>query len=268
MSIDKKELYKILDEICPFEIQENWDNSGLQVDNENNVIKKILVALEITPEVIEEAKEVGADCIVTHHPLIFRALRCIDRNRYEDNLVFQCIKNNLMVYSCHTNFDKAVKGNNFYLAKLLELKEIQYLEKPGEIGVTGILKEKLTINEFTETIKKSLNISKEEISLAGYDGGKYIEKVGICTGAGGDQLEIMKRERCDAFITGDFKYHDAVKSKALEILVVDAGHYGTEKIFVPNMSNQLKDLIGEKAVIYQSQIDINPFIYRDSMVKL
>ncbi len=267
MSINKEELMEALDKISPFHLQESWDNSGLQIDSDKEEIHKILVALEVTPEVLAEAKEMKVDVIVTHHPLIFSPLSKINLKKYEDRLVFDSIKNNIGIYACHTNFDKADKGNNYYLAKLLRLKDLEMFDGDGEIGIAGVLENKVDCNEIIELLMSKLNLGSKEIQLAGEWKEKNIKKIGICTGAGGDQMEVSKLKGCDIFITGDFKYHLAIKAKGIGLMVVDCGHYGTEKIFVPNMANQLSEIFNDKVEIVKSKIDINPFIYKLDMIK-
>lgn len=262
MGISKLELLDTLEKIAPMKLAESWDNCGMQIDLEPKEIKKILVALEITKEVIKEAIDARADFIVTHHPLFFSSLKQVDCNIIAGNYTANCIQRGISVYSAHTNFDKAELGNNYYLAKLLNLKNVDNFDKYADeyIGLFGELSEKKLLKDIIVDIKNFLDLKTSEIRVIGNLDEK-ITQIGLCTGAGIDMLDIALSSGCQLFITGDVKYHDAIKAKEIGMNVIDAGHYGTEKIFVPNMAKQLKDALGDKVEIYESSIDINPFNY-------
>lgn len=262
MGISKLEFIDVMEKIAPSDLTETWDNCGMQIDLEQKEIKKILVTLEITKETIKEAVSLGVDFIVTHHPLYFSSFKNIDCNDIIGNYSVSLIQQGISVFSAHTNFDKAEFGNNFYLASLLNLKNVKNFSEFGEeyIGLFGVISEEMRLKELIDVIKKSLELQINEIKVVGNFEDK-ITKIGLCTGAGIDMLEIAALNGCQLFITGDVKYHDAIKAKEMGINVIDAGHYGTEKIFVPNMVKQLKDAFEGKVEVFQSAIDINPFNY-------
>ncbi|QHI73662.1 Nif3-like dinuclear metal center hexameric protein [Aminipila terrae] len=249
-----------LEKIAPAELAESWDNSGFQINLEKGMINKILVTLEITGEVIKEAANLGVDMIITHHPLYFSPFKVVDRNTIIGNYTLELIKNGISVYSAHTNFDKAEYGNNFYLARLLNLKNINNFEKYSSdyTGLFGELPEKKSLKEIVREMEKLLDLHPNELRVVG-NPEEQIRKIGLCTGAGIDMLEIAELNGCQLFITGDVKYHDAMKAKEKGMNVLDAGHYGTEKIFVSNMAGQLKNELKDAVEIFQSQVDINPF---------
>ncbi|QAT42898.1 Nif3-like dinuclear metal center hexameric protein [Aminipila luticellarii] len=260
MAISKLELIHALKKIAPAELAEPWDNSGMQIDLAQDEVKKILVSLEITKEVVQEAVTLGADLIVTHHPLYFSPLKRIDYKNIIGNYTVELIKNGISVYSAHTNFDKADRGNNFYLAKLLGLENLNSFEPFGKefIGLFGDVSEKKPLKELVKEVECRLNLSPKELQVVG-EPDQEISRIGLCTGAGAEMLDIASRTGCELFITGDVKYHDAMRAKETGMNVIDAGHYGTEKIFVRNMAEQLKELLKGQAEIFESQVNINPF---------
>lgn len=262
MGISKLELINIMEKIAPSYLAEAWDNCGMQIDLQSKDINKILVTLEITKEIIDEAVSLGVDFIVTHHPLYFSSFKRVDNKEIIGNYTISLIQQGISVYSSHTTFDKAEFGNNFYLANLLNLKNIKDFAKFSEeyIGLLGEIPEKMKLKDLINVIGNSLDLNKNEIKVIGTLD-EEIKIVGLCTGAGIDMLEIAALNGCQLFITGDVKYHDAIKAKEMGMNVIDAGHYGTEKIFVPNMAKQLKDVFGNKVEVFQSAIDINPFNY-------
>ncbi len=261
MSISRLELIDSIEKIAPRHLAEVWDNCGMQIDLEKENVNKILVSLEITKEVLREAKSLGVDFIITHHPLIFTGLKQIDSNDVTGNYIIDCINSGISVYSAHTNFDKAEKGNNYYLAELLELKDINKFEDIDleYIGLYGELKDEIALNDVICKIKNKLELFDYEIKVVGQLD-KKIKKVGLCTGSGIDMLDVAIKTGCQLFVTGDVKYHDAVKAKELNMNVIDAGHFGTEKIFVPNLCMQLKKVFFDRVEIIASKSDSNPFI--------
>lgn len=263
MSISKFELIHTLEKIAPLDLSESWDNCGMQIDLSPKEIFKILVTLEITKENIEEAIRRRADFIVTHHPIYFTGIKKVDSNTIIGNYTASLIKEGISVYSAHTNFDKAEFGNNSYLAQLLGLKNIKNFEEihntgPNYIGLYGEMIENSDLLYIIKFLSKSLNLQNSEIKVIG-DLHAKISKVGLCTGAGIDMMEISQLCGCQLFVTGDVKYHDGIKAKESGMNVIDAGHYGTEKIFVPNMATQLRKALGNKVEVMESEIDINPF---------
>lgn len=260
MGISKLELIETMEKIAPISLSQPWDNCGMQINLGSKQLNKILVTLEITKEIIKEAKSLSVDMIVTHHPLYFSSFKRIDNNDIIGNYTVELIQQGISVYSAHTNFDKATYGNNFYLAELLNLKNIMNFDvfSDNYIGVFGELPHEIMLKDVVNNIKDSLNLQDNEIKTIG-NSGNMVSKIGICTGAGMDMLEIAAANNCQLFITGDVRYHDAIKAREIGMNVIDAGHYGTEKIFIPNMAMQLKDALGSKVEIIESKVNINPF---------
>ncbi|MEG0924551.1 MAG: Nif3-like dinuclear metal center hexameric protein [Anaerovoracaceae bacterium] len=258
-----EELLKKLEIIAPHNLQEEWDNSGFQVDMGNENIFRVLVALEVTNEVIDQAITEDVDLILTHHPLYFTPIKMFDNNTVIGNQTVKLINNNISVFSCHTNFDKVDGGNNDYLAELLELSDIGLLEESkDEFCRVGKLKTAISLWQFIGRCELALDVDKKFFNAVG-DLNKMITTVGLCTGSGGEFIEAASNENCDLFVTGDLKYHQAQMAKDLGIAVLDAGHYGTEKIFIDNMTNRLATLCDcetEHLELIKSKIDINPFV--------
>lgn len=232
------DIINIMEEYAKPLYAENWDNIGLLVGDEGSIIKKILVALDINDEVIEEAIQNNCDMIITHHPFIFKGLKCIKNSDILGKRIIKLIKNNISVYSAHTNLDIAKNGTNDTFAELLGLQNIDNLfpsKIAGEefgLGRTGYLSEKIKFSEFIEKVKNSIGIDK--LIVCG-DLNQPVKKIGICTGSGGE-LEFISQAiklKCDVYITGDLKYHNSQFGKDLGICLIDATHYASEVIIVP-----------------------------------
>lgn len=252
------EFKNLIEEFSPIFLQESWDNSGFQIKTGSLPIKKVLVAMEITDTVIDEAIYYGADVIVTHHPLIFGGIKSVDSNDVTGNYIFKLIKNNISVYSSHTPFDKCAGGNNDYLAKLLHLCNVEKMQS-DESGICriGFVDGECSINEYIEQISSWLKIDKAYMKFTGCLDDE-VSKIGICTGAGAEFTDLAFAEECDLFITGDVKYHQAQKAKEMGLNLLDIGHFGSEKIFTENMASFLRK--NTDLEIIESKTDLNPFV--------
>ena len=244
-----RDFISLMEEIAPTEAYKDIDNSGPQIFCGNEDIHKVLVCLEINRGVLKEAEEKGADMILTHHPLIFEPESFINYNDYPGRYIHEAVRKGISVYSAHLSFDFSAEGNNAYLAKLLGLEDVE----AGSISTEwrGQLPETMGFEEACKHVEKSLALPEHYIRCV--DGGRnLLKKVGLCTGAGGSYLSSAAEAGCDLFITGDLKLHEAQYAKAAGISVIDAGHYGTEKIFTENMARQLK----QKVLDYHLEMDV------------
>lgn len=254
-------LYDFLNElrcVIPEEMQEEWDNSGIQINTGDREIEKVLVALEITPEVVTEAVEKKADLIITHHPLIFGGTKSVNIDNALGRYLIQLVKADIPVYSCHTNFDKITGGNNDTLCSIMGLTDVEFIAG-DDITRMGSCSAQ-TLREYAENLARSLNVDMGSFHIVG-NPDDVIEKVGCCTGAGSEYLEIAKACGCNLFVTGDLKHHEARTAQECGIAVIDAGHYGTEKIFAGAFIAMMEkaEFIDEIDFI-ESECCISPFI--------
>lgn len=262
MSLETIKLMSILNEISPEALSEGWDHSGIQISLGSKAISKILVSLDMTVDVVDEAMNCQVDLIVTHHPLIFREIDRIDSNNFTESLIIKLIQANINVYAMHTSFDKVKDGNNDRLAKILNLRDVSMLE-PGKgenelgLGRVGHFMDIKTLDEAVSLVKESLDIHTP-ISCVG-NPNALISRVAICTGSGGSMIAQSIKMGCHVLITGDVNYHDALLANEMGLSVIDAGHYHTEKIFVKNVADQLKTRLQNKVEIIEYQVDQNPF---------
>lgn len=255
----KEYLIEKLESFCPLELQEDWDNCGFQVDTGKHEYKRVLVALEITGEVINEAIEQEADLIVTHHPMLFSAIKKVQMGDVIGGYICKLIQNDISVYACHTNFDKLDGGNNDYIGALLELEDIKPFDEDNGFCRKGNTPFEVTFLEVVHKAAEVFDMEERFFKTVG-DLSQTIETIGWCSGAGTEFLEAAKREGCDLYITGDLKYHEAQMAKELGLCVLDVGHYGSEKIFVENMADMLRlELRVADIEVLESAIDINPF---------
>lgn len=267
------DISKIIESIAPAGLQEEWDNSGLLIGFEDRQVSKVLTCLEINMDVVEEAISKGAEMIISHHPLIFGGISSLNADTPKGAVIIRLIRHGISVYSSHTPFDKAPGGNNDALAGVLGLKDITVLDgskvpsaedmiiKPSQmhIGRIGKLKKPLRFSQVIDLVCDELRINPSMISAAG-NLDRVISKIGLCTGAGAEFTEAAAQQGCEAFITGDVKYHQAQDAREMGICLIDAGHYGTEKIFPAVMKIQLEKVLEKDVVVTASEIDLDPFL--------
>ncbi len=258
MSVAVSKIVESLETLAPKTLAQDWDNVGLQVGAMDHQVSKVLLALDATSGVIEEAIRLGADMIVTHHPMIFKPIKHIVMDDYLGQCIYQLIKNNISLYVMHTNFDTAWGGSNDVLGQLIGLDNIKVLS-PDEDGMgIGRLGEipPITLKDLTYKLKKTLNISHARLVGRPH---QLVEKVAICTGSGMGFL-TSAIGLADVFITGDVKFHEAQMAKQHNIAIIDVGHYGSENIAMPTIKTYLKDLIiNDDLEVVVSQLNEDPF---------
>lgn len=259
MSVKVKQIIEKLNYLAPEGLAEQWDNIGLQIGCANQSVSKVLLALDATSKVIDEAISINADMIITHHPMIFSPLKRILRDNPKGNNIYKLIKNNISLYVMHTNFDVAFGGTNDILADIIGLKNIKVINPDEDgmgIGRIGETKE-TTIKELTYKLKKELGILHARV-VGDLD--MRISKVAICTGSGMNFLQSAIG-KADVFITGDVKFHEAQEARDLGIGIIDVGHYGSENIAMPSIKLYLDSFAIESNIkIVISNINEDPFI--------
>lgn len=225
-----REVYDFLNSVAPYDTQCEWDNSGLMTGSLEKEVDSVMLCLDCTNDVIEQAVANGCKLIVSHHPLIFKSVNCVEA----DTPLYNAIKNDITVLSCHTNLDMADDGVNDTLCKVLNIKNVQYLSAEGvnlmRMGET----DEISAKDFALFVKNKLNNS---VKLS--DCGKTVKKVAVCGGAGGEYISLVAKAGCDTFITGEAKHHEYLDAKRLDINLLVAGHFSTEKIVLATLCDKL-----------------------------
>lgn len=252
------DVIKAIEAVAPLRFQDEWDNSGLQVGFAGDEVNGILVCLDITEEIVDEALKKGCSMIVSHHPLLFHSLKQVSDCTYQQRCVAKAIKEGIAIYSAHTSLDNAPGGVNHKIAELIGLKNLEWIEPKEDSGsgLVGELPEALEPEQFLEKLK---TIFKVEALRYSEPTGKPIRKVALCGGSGAFLMEAAKAKEADCFITGEFHYHDYFESDGM--LLVELGHYQSEQY-----TQDLLKYILEKALpgiqIKITEIDTNPIRYR------
>lgn len=229
-------IYDAIDRLAPFWLTMDFDNTGILVGDRNREIACALLALDCTPAVVEQAKQLGAQLIVTHHPVIFHPLKRVN----EDAVVYQLIRSDIAVISAHTNLDIAQGGVNDALASAIGLRDCRGLELLNEqtgawLGRVGTLPEPLSPEAFAAHIKACLNAASIKFSAAP----RAIRTVALCSGSGADCLDAAISAGADALLTSEVKQHEYLAAAAAGISIFDAGHFDTEDIVIEPLRDYL-----------------------------
>lgn len=235
-----KEIYKAVDQIAPFTVHASYDNPGFLVGDGEEDVNFALVSLDITPRVIEEAHMIGAQMIISHHPVIFRPLK----NIHPENPVYGLLRRGISAICAHTNLDCAKDGVNDTLIRLAGVEgdtEILYDGEGLPIGRIGELARATDIHNFAIKVKHALTANCVRYA----DAEKAVKKIAVIGGAGADEIEKAIEAGADTFVTGDVKYHQFLDAGNLGINLIDAGHFATENPVVKVLCDKLSEALPE-----------------------
>jgi dinuclear metal center YbgI/SA1388 family protein len=241
-----KDILGWIDEHAPFRYKESWDQCGLQVGDPQAAVKRVLVALDPSSGSLDEAVRKGCDCLVTHHPLLFRPISSVRSDRFPGSVVAGALRAGVHLIAAHTNLDVARDGTNGHLARLLSLTAVEPLETEASwldesryvgLGRVGLLPRAVSLEELVSDTRKVLEVSA--VRVVGDRRGR-VHRVALCTGSGGSLVEKAIQSGSDVFITGDVKYHEAQQAVEAGLAVVDVGHFASERIVVPVLAEYLR----------------------------
>ncbi len=238
-------IQNVFDELCrmaPLELQMDFDNAGFQIGRGEREVRCVLLALDATDEVVREAEELGAQLIVTHHPLIFSPLRALTDLDPTQRRVLTLAEKRIGLISMHTNLDIAQGGVNDVLIRLLGAEPESCLDEG--CGRIGTLPEPMVLSDFLALCKERLRVPV----LRYASGGKAVSKLAVMGGAGADSIENAVRAGCDTYVTADVKYHQFQRAAELGLTVIDADHFYTENPVIPALAGRLRERFPELAV--------------------
>jgi len=361
------EIIAVVEGLAPTGLAAEWDNVGLMLGSPETEVRRVLVSLDVTLPVVEEAVARGANLIISHHPLFFRPIKTLRFDETRGKLVHTLIKENIMVYSAHTNLDSADLGVSYHLAVKLELEDIKvlvptyrekyyklvtfvpedherivrealtragagwignysdctfriagtgtflpmagtrpYIGQEGElmeakeyrletiipttrlpevlqalikahpyeevaydiyplanegpaqgIGRQGVLPHAVNLKDFALQVKENLGVAS--VKLVGDDQRK-VKRVAVCGGAGSDIMAAARSVGAEVLVTGDLKYHEAQAALAMDLAVIDAGHFATERLIVPVLVTYLQEQLQDcEVMVLASQKEQEPW---------
>lgn len=229
------EISNFLEGWAPLSLQESWDKSGFQIYLKEEGVDSVLLAMDITPRVIQEAIDHRAQLIITHHPFIFQPIQSLDYRECTSKMLLSLLNNKISVYSAHTNMDKAQDGVNDQWIEKLSLGKVETLDHEDEIGIIGYLD--ISLNGLVERLK-GMGLAR----LRGYGAKKQnIKKVAVVGGSGSDYIQVAKNRGADLLITGDMTHHKGQEAFEIDLMVIDVGHFDSEKFILARMNQRLKE---------------------------
>ena len=254
-----KDIINVIEGFAPLSIQESWDNSGLCIGSPEDEVTSVLMGLDCTPELVDEAIACGADMIVTHHPLIFSGLKKISPENQVGEVVMKAIKAGIAVYAAHTNADKVIAGVSGAMAARLDLEDVEILDEDGDgtgLGVVGNFKTPMTAEDAIIYIKEKFALKALRTSKP-VDG--MITRVAMCGGSGGSLISKAVASGAQLYISGDISYHNFFTQKGF--MVMDIGHYESEKEIVEILFSLIKKNFPTFAVRITQNLNSNPIYY-------
>lgn len=238
-----KDIIELMNDWASPKLIDYWDNTGFQIGDENKDVSRILVALDVDIDVYEKAVKENFHMIITHHPLIFKPIGSITTSNYKGKLIYDLIKEEIVIYNAHTNLDQAEGGVNDELAKLLGLRnpvplKLNSLEfnSPYGYGKVGDIKD-IELEDYIKEIKEKLNV--DSIKVYGNQNRK-VNRVALCGGSGAEFIYDAYKQKACIYLTGDIKYHEAQLGAELGLTIIDPGHFHTEKIILPVIKEYLE----------------------------
>lgn len=266
MEVKVNDIISYMEELAPVSMAEEWDNSGFLIGNRDGFTDAIVLSLDFNEASIEKAIEVGAKLIITHHPVFLQPLKSINTDDALGRRIIRAIENGISVYSAHTNLDYAKGGTNDELFRILELTNkigfVPSAKNPDiAMGRIGNLPYEMSLEDFSAYIGQKLGTNL--IRYTG-DGSKIIRKIALCTGAGAGNVFFYTaiEKGCDAYLTSDIKYHQALDALDMGLPLIDATHYATEVIVSKSLKKYLEGMFLKDNIdlkIYELEENLQPF---------
>jgi dinuclear metal center YbgI/SA1388 family protein len=251
MAVSLKGAIEVIEKLWPVSLAEDWDVVGLVSGSADQEIKSVLLTVDVTSEVVEHAREVGADLIFAHHPMLLRGVTSIAEDTAKGKVLSELVRSNIAVYAAHTNADSVETGTSAVIAKALGLINSRPLSQSavptqgiGQIGEIG----SMTLGELASKLNDLLPPTATGVRVAGpFD--RKVSKVALCAGAG-DSYSLMALDQgADVFITSDLKHHNSqeilelAKARNVEFALIDISHWAAEFVWLETAKQELEQAL-------------------------
>ena len=254
-----KDIRSVIEEFAPLSVQESWDNSGLCVGSPEDEVTSVLLGLDCTPALVDEAVACGADMIVTHHPLIFKGVKKISPDDQTGEAIIKAIRAGISIYAAHTSADKVLSGVSGAMAERLGLRNVRILDEDGEgtgLGTIGEFEVPMTSEEAVAFVKERFGLKVLKASRP-VDG--KIERVAMCGGSGGSLIGAAMKSGAQLYISGDISYHNFFTEP--HFMIMDIGHYESEIEIVDILFSLIRKKFPTFAVRITQNVNSNPIYY-------
>lgn len=253
-----KDIADAVERIALLSYKEEYDNPGLQVGFPDAEVKKVLVCLDVTEDIIDEAVSLGCNVIVSHHPLIYRPVSQVSDRDFVQRCIVRAVKKNINIYSAHTNLDNARGGVNWKICECIGLKDVEWLDPKDGLcgsGAVGELPVPESDESFALRIKEAFGV---ECLQHNAFCGRQIRRVAVCGGSGASFLNKALAAGADCYLTGEFHYHDWFGRD--DILMLHLGHYQSEQYTKDLLAGILAEALPGLEII-QTNLNTNPTFY-------
>lgn len=246
----------------PTAYAEDWDNVGLVVGSAEFEITKVLVAVDLTHSVLDEAEALGVNLVLSHHPVLYRPLTTMAEGSLKGALIARAIRSGISVYSAHTNADAQIDGSSSLLGGAFGLKHLQPLVKTAGgfgHGCIGTLAKPMTLRDLAILVSEVIPTTARGVSVAG-DGDSLVQTIAVCGGAGDSFLNVVLASNADVYVTSDLRHHPALD--ALEtprdkpLALIDISHFAAESLWVDAAATRLASIAGLEILISNTNTDV------------
>ena len=258
-----REIIEILDGLAPEAFACDWDNPGLLAGSREKEVKKILLTVDADDKAVERAVKTGADLLISHHPLIFKPIRHVTAEDFIGRRLIAMVRADITYYAMHTNFDAAPGCMADLAAERIGLLDCVPLEEMGEtesgraygIGCIGRLPEPETGMKLAKRVKEKFSLPFAAVYGQELYEEKPAERIAVCPGAGGSEISQAVKKGAQVLITGDIGHHTGIDAAAQGLMVIDAGHYGLEYVFMDFMEQYLKERLSGNVQIEKMPVE-------------
>ncbi len=251
----------MIEQFAPLAWQEEYDNCGLNIGSYEAEVTGILLCVDVTEAVLDEAKSLGANLIVSHHPLLFHPLRQMVDADYVQRVAARAVREGISLYAAHTSLDSAPEGMSFRLGKILGLMDITVLDPRPDgsgsgFGIVGRLPQPCPMRDYLKQVQQRLSIGAIRHSAWCRE---TVQRVALCTGAGGSMISKALASGADLYLSADLRYNDFFVPEP-SMVIADIGHFESEYCAI----DLLYDIITKKIAtfaVHKSEHSINPVNY-------
>lgn len=257
-TVTVSDIASAIEAFAPLPLQESYDNAGLQVGDPGSRVHAVMLCLDVTPDVLDEALRRKCDMIVSHHPLIFRGLKSLTGADETQRIAIRALREGIAVYSAHTNLDSTWNGVSHEMGHILGLQDIEVLcpvegnDRAG-LGVVGNIEPTPKL-EFLRRVKEKFNV--ESLRYSSQSKTIVVKRVALCGGSGASLIRQAAASGADIYVTGDVKYHDFT-TYGSDIVIADIGHYESELCSMHIFSRIIRERYPD-LVVYFSEDQTDP----------
>ena len=263
-----KDIMEVLHELAPKRMACEWDNPGLLAGRQDKEVKKILLTVDVDDKTVEEAVKQGVDMIISHHPLIFRVMKHITDEDFIGRRIVKMIQADISYFAMHTNYDSAPGGMADVVAKRLGIVFGAPLEEMGEengisygIGKIGVLEAPMNGRALAKKVKEEFGLPYVTVYGSELWEVEPVKVAATCPGSGGSTIRASIAKGAQVLITGDIGHHEGIDAEAQGLMIIDAGHYGLEHVFLDEVETYVKERLGEDVEVIRMPVTFPSVVF-------